>query len=177
MSSARPCQLPATSLLLRYKEGPGFTDCYMVEVLGAVTQEAFVEAFYTSPLFKIERVILKYLASMPSTDADARAMACGKLTIFSAWTVEAQSSSQLLLADRTGRTRSWLMTASSAGANQPVKTQLYFGSAVVPRSHKAATKLSMGWEFHALLGFHKLYSRLLLSAASRRVNTYTQLRL
>jgi hypothetical protein len=27
----------------------------------------------------------------------------------------------------------------------------------------------MGWAFHALLGFHRLYSRLLLLAASRRV--------
>jgi hypothetical protein len=28
----------------------------------------------------------------------------------------------------------------------------------------------MGWGFHALLGFHRLYSRLLLRAACQRVS-------
>jgi len=177
MLSARPCQVPAPSLLHRYKEEPGFTDCYMVEVLGAFSQEAFVEAFYTSPLFKLERVILTYLASMPSTDADARALACGKLTKFSAWTVERQSSSELLLADITGRTRSWLMAVSGSGSNQAAITRLYFGSAVIPRSHGATTTPSMGWPFYVLAGFHRLYSRLLLSAASRHVKINNRQRL
>jgi len=177
MLSARPCQVPAPSFLHHYKEAPGFTDCYMVEVLGVFSQEAFVEAFYTSPLFKLERAILTYLASMPSTDADARALACGKLMTFSAWTVERQSSSELLLADFTGRTRSWLMAVPGAENNHAATTRLYFGSAVIPCSHRATTTSSMGWPFYALAGFHRLYSRLLLSAASRHVKINNRQRL
>ncbi|MFN0303289.1 MAG: hypothetical protein ACKVQU_23355, partial [Burkholderiales bacterium] len=114
-AAVRPCEVPLSSLLRRYKDGDGFADCYVAEVAGAITQEAFVEAFYTSPLFKVERTILKYLAGRPATDADARQLAVGKSGTFSAWRVEDQSSSELLLADFTGRTRSWLMAAPGGG--------------------------------------------------------------
>lgn len=165
----QPCEVPLNSQLRAYKDGPGFADCYVAEVPGAVTQAAFIEAFYTSPLFKVERTILQYLASRPATDADAKQLAVGKATKFSAWRVEGQSSSELLLADVTGRTRSWLMAIPVTASDQPARTRLYFGSAVLPRSSNDGQKPGMGWMFHALLGFHRLYSRLLLSAASRRV--------
>ena len=41
---------------------------------------------------------------------------------------------------------------------------LYFGSAIVPRQRGG-----LGWQYAALVGFHKLYSRLLLAAAARRL--------
>lgn len=171
MLSVQPSPLPPASLLLRYKTAHGFADCYMIEVPGTITQEQFVEAFYTSPLFKIERTILKYAVSKPSTDDDARALASGKVKQFSAWIVEEQTPAQLLLADIAGRTRSWLMAVSTDdGINLPSTTKLYFGSAVVPRINKATSTPRMGWVFYTLLGFHRLYSRLLLSTASRRVN-------
>ena len=169
MTSVQPCEIPLDSLLRAYQDSTGFTDCYVAEVPGAVTQEAFIEAFYTSPLFKVERTILRYLASKPATDADAKQLAVGKAGGFSAWSVEGQSASELLLADFTGRTRSWLMAAPAAGPDQPLRTRLYFGSAVVPRAGKAGEKPRMGWIFHALPGFHRLYSRLLLRAASCRI--------
>jgi hypothetical protein len=169
MSSIQPCEVPLNSLLRAYKDGAGFADCYVVEVPGAVTQAAFIDAFYTSPLFKVERTMLQYLASRPATDADAKQLAVGKAARFSAWRVEGQSSSELLLADFTGRTRSWLMAEPDARSGQGVRTRLYFGSAVVPLAGSSGKKPRMGWLFHALLGFHRLYSRLLLRAASRRV--------
>ena len=140
----------------------------MSKLPGAVTQAACIEAFYTSPLFKIERTLLQFLAKKPATDADAKALAGGAATRFSAWRVEAQSSSELLLADFTGRTRSWLMAAPAPLTNNPPTTLLYFGSAVVPLSGQGAHR--MGWLFHALLGFHRLYSRLLLRAACQRLS-------
>ena len=169
MPSVQPCEVPLSSLLRPYKDGSGYADCYMAEVSGTVTQAAFIEAFYTSLLFKVERTILQYLASRPATDADAKQLAVGKATKFSAWRVEGQSSSELLLADFTGRTRSWLMATPVTAPDQPAKTRLYFGSAVLPRSSNDGQKPGMDWVFHALLGFHRLYSRLLLSAASGRV--------
>lgn len=84
MSGVRRTELPAGVLLHRYT-GSGYTDCYVTEVDAVVTQPRFVQAFYTTPLFKVERALL-------------------------------------------------------AGAG-----------------------------FHALLGFHRLYSRLLLGAAQRRL--------
>ena len=167
MLTVRPCEVPPSSFLRQYKDGPGYADCYVIKVPGTVTQAAYIEAFYTSPLFKIERTLLQYLASKPATDADARALAGGGTTRFSAWRVEAQSSTELLLADFTGRTRSWLMAVPAPLGNDPPGTLLYFGSAVVPLSGQGAH--SMGWLFHALLGFHRLYSRLLLRAACQRV--------
>jgi hypothetical protein len=175
MPVAQPCEVPRNSQLRTYKDGAGFADCYVTEVPGAVTQGAFIEAFYTAPLFKIERTLLQYLASRPATDADAKQLAGGKATKFSAWRVEKQSPSELLLADFTGRTRSWLMVEPVEMSGQPPRTRLYFGSAVLPRRDSAGEagtvrqKPRMGWVFHALLGFHRLYSRLLLGATSRRL--------
>ncbi len=172
MSHVQPCSLPMHSFLRKYQEGLGFADCYCVEVSGHVTQAEFIAAFYTSRLFKLERTLLKLLASKPATDTDATMLATGQVSVFSAWKVEAQTPSQLLLADFTGRTRSWLMTEqvhSPSAAN--AATRLYFGSAVVPRIAAGAGKPNMGWIFHALLGFHRIYSRLLLRAASRKVQT------
>ena len=169
MPAVQPCEVPLGTLLRRYKDGTGFADCYVVEVPGTVTQEAFIEAFYTSPLFKVERAILKYAASRPATDSDAKELAAGRAVKFSAWSVESQSTSELLLADFTGRTRSWLRAVAATGPNPSLRTSLYFGSAVVPRERHGASDPGMGWLFHALMGFHRLYSRMLLSAASKRV--------
>lgn len=169
MSVVRSCEVPLNSLLRAYQDGTGFTDCYVMEVPGAVTQAAFIEAFYTSPLFKIERALLKYLAGRSATDADAKQLAEGRAEKFSAWRVEDQSISELLLADFTGQTRSWLRASPAGASDQASRTLLYFGSAVVPHQRPGSAKPGMGWPFHALLGFHRIYSRLLLSAASRRV--------
>ncbi len=48
-------------------------------------------------------------------------------------------------------------------------TLLHFGSAVVRRRNRSGGKPETGAVFNALLGFHRLYSRLLLGAARRRV--------
>lgn len=174
MTTIHSCEVPLNSFLGRYQDGIGFADCYFTEVAGTVSQAAFIEAFYTSSLFKLERTILKHLASKPATDADAQRLAIGAADRFSAWRVEGQSCSELLLADFTGRTRSWLMASPLIGPSRGTGTRLYFGSAVVPRSNRGTVKPGMGWLFHALLGFHKLYSRLLLRAATRRVRPSQQ---
>ena len=54
---------------------------------------------------------------------------------------------------------------SESGAN----TRLYFGSAVVPVEHPKTGKAELGWRFRVLLGFHKMYSRVLLQAARSRL--------
>jgi hypothetical protein len=163
--SIRRIDLPAHSLLRRYLRDGHYADCYVVEVPVAVSQVEFVEAFYTTPLFKLERAILAAAVRKPSTDADARALARGEREAFAAWTVEDRSDTQLLLADFMGRTRSWLM----AEPNGRGGTRLHFGSAVVPKHDRETGKPSLGNGFGLMLGFHKLYSRALLASARNRL--------
>ncbi len=156
----RACELPADALLARYRGDGSYADCYVTEVSRPVSQAEYVEAFYTSGVFKLERLILKLLVARPSTDQQARELAAGQRTAFAAWTVEARSPNQLLLCDFQGRTRSWLMASG---------TRLYFGSAVVRVESRGSGKAGLGFAFRALLGFHRLYSRVLLRAAARRL--------
>ena len=160
------CGLPEAALLKRYRDGDGYTDCYFVDIPDRVSQTEYVTAFYTTWVFKLERWLLKWLVSRPSSDLQARALAAGELDAFAAWTVEARASDQLLLCDFHGRTRSWLM---SSVVPERQGTRLFFGSAVVPGSRKATGQARMGLAFTALLGFHRLYSRILLRAAARRL--------
>jgi hypothetical protein len=160
----RPCELPADALLQRYRASGAYADCYTTTLAHAVSHAEYVQAFYTTAVFKLERLILRVFAARPSTGAQAAALARGALDRFAAWSVEASAPNQLLLCDFTGRTRSWLMVAPlDAG------TRLYFGSAVVPVRDARSGESRMGFGFRALLGFHKLYSRLLLSAARARL--------
>ena len=168
MPPIQPLDLPDAALLRKYQVGHSYADCYGAEVVGAHNLAAFVGAFYTTGLFKMERAVLR-LAGRPSTDAQARQLAEGSADGFAAWKVEARSADQLLLGDFTGRTKSWLMVAPGAGTGANATTRLYFGSAVVPRLNAATGEKSMGFVFNALLGFHRLYSRLLLKAAIRRL--------
>lgn len=159
--------LPEQAYLRRYLHDGAYSDCYRTDVALAVSQAGYVEAFYTSWLFKLERWLLARLVARPSTDAQARQLSEGTLDRFAAWSVERQDGAQLLLCDFRGRTRSWLMAAPVPG--EPARTRLYFGSAVVPLLDPASGRRSMGWVFSALLGFHRLYSRALLKAAARRL--------
>lgn len=164
MTTIRSCPIPDDALLLAYRENGSYADCYCVEVDRPVKHAELVQAFYTSWLFKIERFILKWSVRRPSTDEDARQLALGAREHFAAWRVEKRAENQLLLCDFTGRTRSWLMT-TAIDANTVTCTRLHFGSAVVPRIDAQTGAASLGAGFHALLGFHRLYSRLLLRAA------------
>jgi len=165
-SSIRPGELPAHALLARYRDVGGFTDCWVVDVPRPVTHAEFVEAFYTTTLFGVERRLLAWFAGKPSSPEDARLLADARSDAFAAWTVEGRAPDQLLLCDFTRRTRSWLMVESlAAGAG----TRLYFGSAVVPRRAATGVGGRMGVAFHALSGFHAVYSRALLGAARSRL--------
>src|SRR5262245_11413455 len=168
MFSIQVCALPQQALLAKYAQGDNYTDCYAAEVARPVSHAEYVEAFYTTALFKLERQLLAWFASRPSTDAQAKELAFGELGAFAAWRVEDRSANQLLMCDLTGRTRSWFMVTPAGGGSSTV-TRLYFGSAVLPVVNKQSGQATLGFTFKALLGFHKLYSRALLSAARSRL--------
>ena len=170
MSSVKPCPLPDNALLGRYRNNPApelagaYTDCYAMTVAGSVMLADFVYAFYTTWVFKLERLILKYLVSRPSTDGQARDLADGLSTVFAAWDVEDRSANQLLMCDLNQRTRSWFMVDRNEA-----ETTLFFGSAVTPVKKHGQERYELGTGFDMLLGFHKLYSRVLLRAARARL--------
>lgn len=170
LPSVLPCPVPDDSLLGRYRNAGAYTDCYTTDLLEVVSHQAFVTAFYTTRVFKLERLILKLVVSKPSTDAQAAQLAEGSLDTFSAWSVEDRDESQLLLSDFHGRTKSWLMTAPFE-STQGVGTRFYFGSAVVPLRNPDSGMAGLGLMFRPLLGFHKVYSKVLLRAARSRLES------
>lgn len=154
--SVRQTDLPPDALLMRYAESGAYTDCFVVKTTRPVSLEEFIEAFYTTPVFRLERIIL-WLVRLPSTDGQARALARGERDLFAAWVVELREAKQILL--DAGRTRSWLSVGEEGGDGV-----LYFGSAVVPNAGRGLPK-----RFRGLLGLHRVYSRILLAAAARRL--------
>ncbi len=170
MLSIKACPLPDGALLGRYRANGAFTDCYMTEVGLPVTIARFVAAFYTTPVFRLERLILAWGLSRPSTDTEADQLASGRMDTFSAWRVEDRREDQLLMADVKGRTRSWFMVSPGQPGTGP-RTRLYFGSAVLPVINPATGAPGMSPGFRALLGFHHLYSEVLLYSARSRLET------
>lgn len=163
----RTCDLPADALLRRYAQVGGFTDCYLTEVPGQIPLGRYIEAFYTTWLFKAERAILS-LGGFKSTDADVTDLARWQSVSFAAWQVEDRDENQLLMCDATGRTRSWFKVATISGATS-VATRLYFGSGITVVTRSKNGRASIGPVFNALTGFHKLYSRALLAATRDKI--------
>ncbi len=159
--SVHPTALPDHALLQAYTRNGSYADCYATDLPGTVSHAQYVEAFYTTWVFKLERFILKWAVRRPSTDEQARQLAAGTLDSFAAWSVEQRADNQILLCDFLGSTRSWLMVAPQGSG-----TRLYFGSGVVKRG-----PAGIGRSYRLLMGFHRVYSRVLLHVAARRVQT------
>lgn len=163
-----PRPLPESALLQSYVEMGAYTDCYGTTIVGHYSLAAYVIAFYTTWLFKLERLLLKWIVKRPSTDADALDLVDGDTNTFAAWHVEERTDEQLLMCDFRKQTRSWFMSVPITEHGQAV-TQLYFGSAVVPEQMLADGERRFSMAFKLLLGFHKLYSRALLALAAGRL--------
>jgi hypothetical protein len=162
--------LPEDSLLRTYRgaihpERWGkHGDCFSVGVDGAVSLPDFVIAFYTSPLFRIERLILGVLAGAPSKDSDAHALMSGSGTTFAIWYTGKRTATQLLMCDRYERTRSWFRVVTLNGD----RTLLQFGSAVAAAPDQVSSGAPSA-TFRLLLPFHVWYSQALLHFAKRGV--------
>ena len=143
-------------------------DCYQTEIFGRAALREYIAAFYTTPLFRLERFILSVTVLKPSTDFQARQLAEGAMETFAAWRVEYRSENELLMCDFIERTRSWLMT-HPVSTIDGTRTRLYFGTAIVPKRNKKTGERSIGFGFRQLLGFHKIYSRLLLWSARAKI--------
>lgn len=158
---AREIAVPGDSLLHRYAANPeDFTDCFEVMHPLAVDFETYVAAFYTTWLFRMERFGLSIALRRRIRDADAVALAGGRVDRFAVWEVEDRTEGQLLLRDTSGHTRSYLALVAKEGG----VTRLIFGSAVVAGPDGTLPVLA-----RALMPFHRLYSKLLLRTAERKL--------
>ena len=115
-------ELPEDAFLAEYILGNNYTDCYVAETASVVSQAEYVTAFYTTTLFKIERLILRWLVRKPSSDSQARQLADGERDTFAARYVEKRSEDQLLMCDfrdKTGTSSSELSTVCPPRALHP----------------------------------------------------------
>lgn len=168
MSQVQRSTLPDSALSKHYEAKGAYTDCFYLDLPHKVSFEEYVEAFYTTPLFKLERKILAVIVRKPSTDQEARALAKGEVSKFSSWHVEDREEQQILLSDFMHKTRSWLRAEDISDGDQ-TKTRLYFGSVVVPPQTKNGPG-KFGFLFHATTGLHVAYSKALLKGAVKQLS-------
>ncbi len=154
------CSVPEGALLNAYVGRDGtYTDCFETAYAGQVDLPAFITAFYTTWLFRLERAVLSLALRKKIHDSDVVALAQGR-EAFAIWTVEARGSAEILLCDNAGTTRSYLAVA----AQEDGTTRLIFGSAVVGRNTGQLPLL-----VRLATPLHRLYSIGLLRLAARKV--------
>lgn len=168
MMSIKTGQVPENGLLKPYTQRRGcYTDCFLVDVPGRVELFEYVSVFFNTPVFRLERKLLSILAASPSVDKDIVDLANGAGDTLAMWRVEARNETQLIMAVGKGPIRTWLMCHNNG--TDSGTTRLYFGSAVLPTEHSGSEDAKLGKLFYLTLGFHKLYSRILLGSAKRKL--------
>ena len=168
MLSVNVVEPPVNSALNHYVLQPTcYTDCYFVDVPAKIVLSEFIAAFFNTPLFRLERLMLASVASKPTSAKDVTNIAEGKSDVFAVWSGECRDEYQLLMSVADGPIRSWWMV-SPKNDNQEY-SRLYFGSVYLPKSVSSVGEPKMGAIFHIFLSFHKLYSRTLLWLAKREL--------
>lgn len=168
MSNIIEAEIPPDALSARYVEEAAFVDCYYIEIPKEITLDRYIEAFYTTPLFKVERTILSIATFKAASDREAAELSLEKSNSYSIWTVENRNSNQIILRDFTKKTRSWLMVKTLKN-EESVISRLFFGSVVVPSKVSDSGHASFGVLFHLLSRFHLWYSKALLKAAYKKL--------
>lgn len=165
MTHVTSAPLPVNALLYTYATQDGsYTDCFHAQVPNDVNLREFIATFFNTPVFRLERFLIATFGRKPSNVDDVNALAAGTLDSFALWQVESRDDDQILLKVGNSPIRTWLMCSSVAG-----QTQLSFGSALLPTRTDKQGRPKMDGFSRALLGFHKLYSRILLWSAARRL--------
>ena len=158
--------LPDRSFLAAYDEIAGaYTDSFVAEIDGDVSLADFISAFMTTPLFRLERLALRLLGGHRPSDSDVRALADGRRDRLALWRVEERGQTQLLLEVMGKPLRSWFMVAPGEAG----RTRRWFGSALLPVTGRAGGEKRLPLLSNSLIGPHRLYARLLLGAAARRL--------
>ena len=79
---------PEHSLISEQSMLEGYvTDCFSAEVSKAVDLSDLIEAFYKTPLFRLERLVLSFAPSGRLRDTDITALSKGQVDRISVWQV------------------------------------------------------------------------------------------
>ncbi len=166
MFKSRQSPLPEGSFLARYLDREGaYTDCFRVDVPGGPDLPAYIETFFDSWVFRLERRVLTLAGKGPATRKTVEALAHQDAQRFAAWIVRERDDSQILMEVPRTPIRTWLRVLPSD--EQPGHVRLYFGSALVPPHRTDGAPARLGPLFRWTTGLHKLYSHILLDAAAR----------
>ncbi|MEL7396055.1 MAG: hypothetical protein AAFN44_06750 [Pseudomonadota bacterium] len=137
-----------------------YADCFEATVACDIPQsdafQRFVFAFFDSPVFRVERAILRLAGKAPKDRSDPKALALGETDAFAAWRVERRADNEILLVVLNTPIRTWLSLQKEGSV-----ARLRFGSAILPQEGKDIPH----WAFRVTLPAHVVYSRLLLRAA------------
>lgn len=151
--AVRKIPVPKDALLARYV-GRGHVDAFETNIGKEAPLQDCIGAFFDSWVFRIERRILAAAMKAPSSSQDVAALARGVAETIAVWHVIERTESQLLMRVPDTPVRTWLAVSG---------TRLWFGSALVCDTDRLPVT------YRASLPFHALYSRLLLSAAERKL--------
>jgi hypothetical protein len=78
MFSIKSAAIPDGGLINSYAIQAGcYTDCFVAEISQDVTLSDFILAFFNTPIFRLERLLLGLFASRPSTDDDVANLTSG----------------------------------------------------------------------------------------------------
>lgn len=69
MTNILSTNLPDRALSKHYEKKGSYTDCFFIDIPRKVSSEAYLEARYTTSLFKVERRILSLFVRRHSTNA------------------------------------------------------------------------------------------------------------
>jgi len=172
MPRADKSAIPTHSFMQPFTEIEGCSaDAFKSSVEFPVALEEFIQAFFGSTAFQMERTLLKIMGKPYVSPADIKALAAGQQAQFAIWQVKERSDHEIMLKVGDGPIRSWLMVLPE----QNGKTSLYFGSAVLPQGKTKNGTPQIGFLFRTLIGFHNFYSRLLLNSAIKKlIQTHTK---
>lgn len=157
---------PDAALIREYARLPGgYVDCFYADVGGRVTLSDYIEAFFSTPVFRAERLMLNLTANGRSNRQSASELASGSSDKMAIWTTQARDDAQILMIAGNGPVFTWLMVEEAQ--TDAFSSRLYFGSAVLPTATGKDGTPKMAAGFRVFLGLHIFYSRLLLWWAAR----------
>jgi hypothetical protein len=142
----------------------GYSDCYYIDIQQDVSLSDYILTFFSTPIFRMERLLLNLVPSGRSNEQCVLDLAAGTGNKMAGWKTENRDDNQLLLAVGDGPIRTWLMVQGSPSSKT---TRLYFGSAALPTSMTKEGHPKLAIVFRLFAGLHIFYSRLLLWWAAR----------
>jgi len=157
-------EIPSSALLYGHVERGEYADAFYTDITYSADLSEYIRAFYSSRVMRVERFILKFIGK-PSSADQVEKLATGEISELAVWSVAERRKNEILLPDSYDRTCSWLMVSYPSTG----KTRLHFGTGVHRMRQQGEGATSLNLFFRATIGFHLLYSKVLLRSARNQL--------